>query len=115
MKYLPRKLIEEEVNKVNPKFDFDVVLSHNPRELFADKTYVVKIKYKKFKDTYGFLIPIRRDVIRQIGRRDLREILNFELLGINKEFSSYRGRKEIKRRTIEAEKEWLVSISDCDN
>ena len=114
MKYLPRKLIEEEVNKVNPKFDFDVILSHNRYNVFADKSYVVKIKYKKFKDTYGSIIPIHRDVIRQINRRDLRKILNYELLEINEKFSSYRGRKEIKRRTIESTKEWLQDTSDCD-
>jgi len=113
MKYLPRKLIKEEVNKVNPKFDFDVILSHNRYELFADKSYVVKIKYKKFKDTYGSIIPIRRDIIRQINRRDLRKILNYELLKINEKFSSCKGRKEIKRRTIEVTKEWLQDTSNC--
>lgn len=106
MNYLPRKLIEEEVNKVNSKFDFDVILSHNRYKFFADKSYVIKIKYKKFRDNYGLIIPIRRDVIRQMNRRDLRKILNYELVSIDKKFSSYKGRKEIKRRTIEAEKEW---------
>jgi len=114
MNYLPRKLIEEEINKVNPKFDFDVILSHNRYKMFADKSYVIKIKYKKFKDIYGLIIPIRRDVIRQMNRRGLRKILNYELLKINEKFSSYKGRKEIKHRTIEATKEWLQDTSNCD-
>jgi len=114
MNYLPRKVIEEEVNKVIPKLGFSVALSYNRFGVFEDKTYVIKIKYKKFRDKYGSIIPIRRDIIKQINRRDLRKILNYELLKINEKFSSYRGRKEIKRRTIEMEKEWLQDTSNCD-
>jgi len=112
MNYLPRKVIKEEVNKINPEFDFDITLSHNRFNLFEDKSYVIKIKYKKFRDTYGLIIPIRRDVIRQMNRRNLRKILNYELLEINKKFSSYGGRKEIKRRSIEADREWARYIPD---
>ncbi len=89
MKYLPRKLIREEINKVNPKLDFSVALSHNRFGFYEDKSYVIKVVYKKFKDTYCLLIPIRRDSIRKINKKTLREFLNCELSEVNKKFTSW--------------------------
>lgn len=107
MKYLPRKLIKEEIDKINPKLDFSVALSHNRFGLFEDKSYVIRIEYKKFRSSYGAVIPIRRDVVRGLNKRELGKILNHQLSEINKDFISYNGRKKIKHRTIEAQKDWL--------
>lgn len=109
MKYLSRKLIREEINKINPKIDFEVKLSSERFQFYDDKSYVIIFNYKKFKDKYSFVYPIKREVIRMISNRTLRKILNYEILRVNKIFVSYNSRKEIIRRTIEADKEWACT------
>jgi hypothetical protein len=112
MNYLPRKIIQEEINKINPKISFGVRLTTNRGQFLEDELYIIKLTYKKFEDTYCKVIPIPQDILKEMDTRSLREHLHHESLRFNREISSYKGRKEIKRRTIESTREWAMETED---
>jgi len=111
MKYLPKKIIREEIDKVNPKFDFRVELSSNSFSFSAYKCYIITIKYKVFKNNYCSVIPITQELINRLTRSKFRKIFNLELKRINSEFNNWRGRRTVKKRTIRMDKEWARNVN----
>jgi len=99
VKYLPRKLIKEEINKINPKLDFSVSLSSNRWGMYDDKSYIIKIKLF----CWIYPIVIKREVIKRAKIKEFREIIRSDLTWIEKQFKKRfpikpYNEKELKKR-----------------
>lgn len=83
MKYLPRKIVQEEINKVNPAMTFSIILSKNLFHLFEHKSYVIKVRLTN----WIYPLVINSEVIKIADIKGLREILKTGFKRAYKDFS----------------------------
>jgi len=97
MRYLPRKIIQEEINKVNPLITFTIRLSSNRFNLYKNRAYFVKF----FLGGWCYPLPIKDEIIKLIKPKEFRAIIRATLEFANETISKRYPVKPYTKKELE--------------